>query len=74
MNLTIIPDPRLSEEQQDVVAHDYGMSGNKLEVPCKAALLQYVLQAYGIDPHKQNAKPEAQQIVIGNYKSLEKWL
>lgn len=74
IELSITPDPRLQKLQQKVIAHDYGMKRNKLAVPCKAALLPYVLNVYGLDPHKQNTKPEAQQIVIGNYKSLEKWL
>ena len=36
--------------------------------------MQYVLQAYRLDPYKQEAKPEAQQIVIGNYNDIEQWL
>jgi len=74
IDLSITPDPRLEKAQQKVIAHDYGMTRNKLLVPCKAALLQYVLQAYKLDPYKQEAKPEAQQIVISNYKSIERWL
>lgn len=74
IELSITPDPRLEKPQQNVISHDYGMRCNKLAVPCKAALLQYVLQAFRLDPYKQEAKPEAQQIVIGNYKSIEKWL
>lgn len=74
IELTIMPDPRLQKLQQKVIAHDYGMKRNKLAVHCKAALLPYVLNAYGLDSHKQNTKPEAQQIVIGNYNALEKWL
>jgi predicted DNA-binding transcriptional regulator YafY len=74
IELSITPDPRLEKPQQQVIAYDYGMTRNKLAVPCKAALLQYVLKAYGLDPHKQEAKPEAQQVVIGNYKTVEPWL
>lgn len=74
IELSITPDPRLEKLQQKVIAYDYGMTRNKLAVPCKAALLQYVLKAFGLDPHKQEAKPEAQQVVIGNYKTVEPWL
>lgn len=74
IELSITPDPRLEKAQQKVIAHDYGMTRNKLIIPCKAALLQYVLKAYGLDPHKQEAKPEAQQVVISNYKTMEPWL
>ncbi len=74
IELSITPDPRLSKTQQNVISHDYGMKRNKLTVPCKAALLQYVLRAYTLDPHKLAAKAEAQQIVIANFKTIEKWL
>jgi predicted DNA-binding transcriptional regulator YafY len=74
IELAITPDPRLTKRQQQVISHDYGMTRNKLSVPCKAALLQYVLQAFNLDAHKQKTRPEAQQIVIGNYTSIAKWL
>ena len=74
IELSITPDPRLEKPQQKVIAYDYGMTRNKLTVPCKAALLQYVFKAYGLDPYKHEAKPEAQQVVIGNYKTIEQWL
>lgn len=74
VELMIRADQRLSHEQQQVIEHDYGMSNGYISVPCKAALLQYALQAYGLDPYKQETKPEAQQIVIGNYRDIERWL
>ena len=73
IELVISPDPRLSPLQQKVICHDYGMTKKRLTVQCKAALLQYVLQAFKLDPYKQEAKAEAQQIVIGNYKDVEQW-
>lgn len=74
IELLISPDQRLDVAQQEVIAHDYGMDDKILRVSCRAALLQYVLQAYRISPHKHEAKPEAQQIVITNYMEIEKWL
>ena len=74
IELEISPDPRLSALQQKVICHDYGMTKKRLAVQCKAALLQYVLQAFKLDPYKQEAKAEAQQIVIGNYKEVERWI
>ena len=72
--LVIKPDPRLSKKQQQVICHDYGMTKKKLVIPCKAALLQYVLQAFRLDPYKQENRAEAQQIVIGNYDEVEPWV
>lgn len=74
IELAIYPDPRLSELQKQVICHDYGMTDKHLPIRCKAALLQYVLQAFKLDPYKQEARAEAQQIVIGNYKEVKRWL
>jgi len=72
IELSIQPDPRLNDAQKDVISHDYGMTNSVLAVPCKAALLQYVLLAYKLN--KQEERAEAQQIVIGNYAEIKEWL
>ena len=70
----IIPDTRLSDIQQDIVAHDYGMVGGCLILKTRAVLVKYLLQALNIDPRKQEFKPTAQQIVIENYDEIEQYL
>jgi len=72
IELSIQPDPRLNDAQKDVISHDYGMTNSVLAVPCKAALLQYVLLAYKLE--KKEERAEAQQIVIGNYSDIKEWL
>ena len=74
VTLTLMPDPRLNQAQQDVVAHDYGMQGHRLEFVTRGALVVYALQAFNIDPRKQDAKPTAQQIVVANYETIEPFL
>lgn len=74
VNIRLRPDTRLSVQQQDVIAQDYGMADRLLELHTRAALVAYTLQAFNIDPHKQEVKPEAQQIVIENYKEIEPYL
>jgi hypothetical protein len=73
IELVISPDPRLDALQQKVFCHDYGMTKKCLTVQCKVAFLQYVLHAFKLDPHRQEARAEAQKIVIGNYKEVEQW-
>lgn len=68
------PDPRLSVEQQEVVANDYGMKDGMLIVTVRAALVHYLLQMMKVDPHILHAKPTAQQIIIDNMGAIEKWL
>jgi hypothetical protein len=68
IKLLIAPDPRLEPTQKEVISHDYGVNNGNLNILCKAALLQYVLKAFKLDPHKQ----EARQIVI--YRAIEGWI
>lgn len=70
----IQPDPRLSAAQRKIIAHDYGMKRNRLRINCRAALVEYTLQALNIDPRKIEPKPEAQQIVISNLDAIKRWL
>ncbi len=65
--LEIIPDPRLTLEQQQVIATDYQMEesapGQWLRVlKVRAALLMYQRQRLRLDRYEQ--KPEAQQIIV----------
>ncbi|MCE0555466.1 WYL domain-containing protein [Motilimonas sp. E26] len=60
--LVIIPDPRLTPEQQHIIATDYGMSQAKLIVPLRKALVNYALQLYRLNSIHQD--PLVQQIVV----------
>ena len=72
--IRLAPDTRLSPVQQEIIAHDYGMVDGTLDVPTRASQVVYVLQAFDIDPYKQSVKPEAQQLVIENYREIESYL
>ena len=75
VSLKLIPNPHLSQEQQKVVAEDYGMKRNALVIKTRAALLQYTLQRLEIDPAKdQKRVPTSTQLVIENYGKVEPWL
>jgi hypothetical protein len=45
-----------------------------LEVNTLAPLVEYMLRAFNIDPRKQEMLPEAQQIVVENFREIEKYL
>jgi predicted DNA-binding transcriptional regulator YafY len=70
----IVPDPRLSREQQDVVEMDYGMNNGVLEIPTRARLVPYVLQLLHIEADARSADATAQQIVVDNRAELAPWL
>ena len=74
VRVKIIPDTRLEPAQRKIIAEDYGMTRNALVIETRAALVNYLLQHFKLDPNKIEARPEAQQLMIGNLKEVEKWL
>lgn len=73
LTLKVVPDPRLSDAQQKVIARDYGMTRGALSILCRAAMANYIVQLLRLDDHDHRG-PEAQQVVLGNIKEVEKWL
>ncbi|MFK8041331.1 helix-turn-helix transcriptional regulator, partial [Congregibacter sp.] len=74
INIIVVPDPRLTEDQQAVIAHDYGMNGGTLILNTRATLINYQLQLLQLDPFKEQENPLAQQVVLQNRDELEPWL
>ncbi|MCK0745103.1 WYL domain-containing protein [Chromohalobacter nigrandesensis] len=74
LTLEIIPDRRLSEAEQALIAQDYAMTARVLEITCRCALAQYVLREYGINHRHVEGDPRAQQIELGNREALRQWL
>jgi predicted DNA-binding transcriptional regulator YafY len=74
VTIHIAPDQRLTREQSNVVARDYGMERGVLRVTTRAALIQYALQALRIDTSVIQIKPEAQQIRVVNLEELQAYL
>ncbi len=70
----IEPDPRLEPAQKAIIEADFGMLEGALEIPCRRALVKYVLQRFQIDTRNLNPKAEAQQIVVRNLAALKGWL
>ncbi|KAF7781255.1 hypothetical protein PRUB_b0412 [Pseudoalteromonas rubra] len=62
VTLTIIPDPRLSEYAQQVIAHDFDMHNHQKQIKTNAALINYLISILRLDV--QHPHPEAQQIVM----------
>jgi len=74
VKIRIKPDSRLSKEQQQIIATDYGMTRNQLVVEVRGSLVPYALKLLQIDPNKVEAKADAQQIIIDNMDELRQWL
>lgn len=74
VDLTLQPDPRLTPEQQEVVAFDYGMKRGQLVIPVRARLVSYLLQLLNINSGPHHPDPKAQQVVIANNTDIAPWL
>jgi predicted DNA-binding transcriptional regulator YafY len=74
VTLRIVPDPRLSRAQRDVIEHDYGMEDGVLQVTTRAKLVPYALKLLHIDHVQDKVDPTAQQIVVENHAELKQWL
>jgi len=72
--IILTPDSRLTASQQLVIAADYGMTNNRLEIKTRGAMVQYVLQFLRVSTNAIDADPKAQQVVIENLEEVKKWL
>ncbi|WP_063651436.1 helix-turn-helix transcriptional regulator [Aliivibrio fischeri] len=74
LTVDLMPDPRLTEAQANVLVHDYGMEEGSLTIPTNAALVRYVLDAYNIDINVLDTNPKGQQIIVANFEELKQYL
>jgi len=74
IDLQLIPDPRLSLDQREVVAVDYGMCDGQLRVRVRARLVSYLFQLLNVHTGEPLDDPRAQQVVIANAVHIAPWL
>ncbi|WP_333003045.1 helix-turn-helix transcriptional regulator [Vibrio coralliilyticus] len=74
LTIKLTPDTRLTEQQASVIAHDYGMTDNLLELCSNAALIRYVLDSYNIELNVLDSSPQGQQIIVKNLNELREYL
>ncbi|MBZ4677621.1 MULTISPECIES: WYL domain-containing protein [Shewanella] len=70
----LAPDPRLTAQQQQVLAKDYQMEGGQLIIQCRAALVDYLLREMQVNTKYLDGTPEAQQLVLVNRNDIKQWL
>lgn len=74
IELVLIPDPRLTDDQQAVVANDFGMDKHVLRLTVRARLASYLLQLLNVNAGDSLDDPRAQQVVISNKQQISDWL
>ena len=66
VSVAMKPHPKLTADQQAVVAQDYGMKKNRLHVEVKLALLYYFLRRHGLGLSAGESNPREQHIILAN--------
>ena len=63
--------PGLPENHKQVIADDYGMVNQQLEVSIKRALVVYFLKLMHIEPNREHPDPKVQQIIVLNKDEIK---
>lgn len=74
VSIVLKPDPRLSQQQQEVLALDYQLSDGQLKITTRAALANYVLQQMQITTKVLQGEPQAQQWIVVNLHDIKGWI
>lgn len=68
-NLRIIANPDLSEEMQAATRREFCFVGDRLEVPCRLAMLFYMRSEFGLEDHQLPAS--RRPLLLENAEELE---
>ena len=85
VDVEIVPHPYLTEEQQAVVARDYGMTDGKRVLEVRASLLTYLLKMLQLNIHEEMSNEamddetkqkegKAKQVMVANRDELKRWV
>ena len=66
INLAIVPNPSLSNERQNAIANELGMTDKRLVRSCRLSLSFYLMSHHNLDIEPGVLAPEKQQIVLQN--------
>lgn len=66
IKVLLIPNPKLSRSQQLVIAHDYGMENDKLEISIRKSFFFYFERQLRLDIAEALGKPQEAPVVIAN--------
>ncbi|SEP17925.1 WYL domain-containing protein [Aquisalimonas asiatica] len=64
------PNPRLSEDQQEIIALDYAMDEGKLDLPIRKSLLFYFQKRLRLDVANALDNPQETPVVIANEREF----
>jgi len=70
-SVTLKPHPGLNEDQQRVVARDFGMKHGQAHVKVRLALLYYFLKRLGLDAEAERRDPREQHVVLAEPQAVD---
>jgi len=73
-NVVLVPNPKLSESQQSVVAHDYCMENGRTSISIRKSFLYYFQKRLRLDVAQALDDPRETPVVIENKSTFEKAL
>ena len=74
LKIKLIPDPRLTKQQQAIISKDFSMKQDFFEIESRAALLKYHFNLLNLSIDKNNKKPNVQQLIVKNVEELMPYL
>lgn len=72
--IVLVPHPKLSSAQREVVTRDYGMRGGQLKLECRKAMLFYTLRHLNLEGLIELPNPAVQHVVVKNVDEVRRWM
>ena len=74
VDLLLVPHPKLTASQREVVIKDYNMADGKLVLPCRQAMLFYTLRHLNLLSLMPEEDPARQHVIVANSQQVREWL
>lgn len=74
LDVILVPNPKLTDPQQKIVATDYGMKAGQLKVPVRKAMLYYFWKRFRFDVASSADNPHEVPVVIKNHDVFDQAL
>jgi hypothetical protein len=71
VEVRVIPHRGLTEGQKRAISLDFGMEDGQLRIPCRQALLFYLIQRLGLLFRASDIEPRALQLEVANKSEIE---
>lgn len=70
-DLCLVPNPALSQQQQQTIAFDYGMEKSELVVRARICMTYYIEKNLLVDPDTDSLPADRRQLILKNRKDLQ---